>query len=301
MNARIHFTPQLKDWIIHNVDRGVPPAALVHRMIEQGFDRLVAEALVHSVWSAMALGTPMPEGAIDTAQIEAAEYRQEPTRLSPENAGSSGGSGVRVASWMTRPVLAVVDNVLSFEECDQLIALATRRLAPSTIVDPDSGFDMASASRSSVGMFFELEETAFISRIDQRVSRLMNLPVENGEGLQVLRYPTGGQSAPHFDFLMPTNAANMASVERSGQRVSTLVIYLNDVLQGGETVFPETGMAVTPRKGCAVYFEYCNSAGQLDSLSLHAALPVQAGEKWVATKWMRERRFISAGSSRKEA
>jgi prolyl 4-hydroxylase len=60
-------------------------------------------------------------------------------------------------------------------------------------------------------------------------------------------------------------------------------------------VFPETGLAVTPRKGSAVYFEYCNSAGQLDALSLHAGSPVHAGEKWVATKWMRQRRFVPAG------
>jgi prolyl 4-hydroxylase len=154
---------------------------------------------------------------------------------------------------------------------------------------------MASISRSSEGMFFRLQENPLVARIDRRVSRLMNLPLENGEGLQILRYRSGAQSVPHFDFLMPTNAANVASLERSGQRVSTLVIYLNDVAQGGETVFPEIGLAVTPRKGSAVYFEYCNSAGQLDSLSLHAASSVRAGEMWVATKWMRQRRFVPAG------
>ena len=75
-------------------------------------------------------------------------------------------------------------------------------------------------------------------------------------------------------------------------RVSTLVIYLNDVAEGGETVFPEAGIAVSPRKGSSVYFEYCNGAGQLPPLSLHAAAPVSVGEKWVATKWMRQRRFF---------
>ena len=63
----------------------------------------------------------------------------------------------------------------------------------------------------------------------------MNLPLENGEGLQVLHYPTGAGSEPHFDYLQPTNAANRESIARSGQRVSTLVTYLNDVPAGGQT------------------------------------------------------------------
>lgn len=94
---------------------------------------------------------------------------------------------------------------------------------------------------------------------------------------------------------MPINAANQASLARSGQRVSTLVVYLNDVDAGGEITFPEIGFAVSPRKGNAVYFEYCDGAGQLDGRTLHVGCPMQAGEKWVVTKWMRQRRFVPAG------
>ena len=76
-----------------------------------------------------------------------------------------------------------------------------------------------------------------------------------------------------------------------GQRVSTLVMYLSDVEQGGETTFPDVGVSVVPKKGAAVYFEYCNSQGQVDPLSLHAGNPVIKGEKWIATKWMRQRKY----------
>jgi prolyl 4-hydroxylase len=122
----------------------------------------------------------------------------------------------------------------------------------------------------------------------------MNCPLRNGEGLQLLHYHPGARSAPHFDFLTPGNAANEASLARSGQRVSSLVIYLNDVERGGATVFPEIGLAVTPRQGHAVHFEYANSRGDVDLSSVHAAEPVEAGEKWVLTKWMREREFVPA-------
>jgi prolyl 4-hydroxylase len=122
----------------------------------------------------------------------------------------------------------------------------------------------------------------------------MNGPAENGEGLQVLRYGPGGECRAHFDFLVPSNKANSESIARSGQRLSTLIVYLNDVAEGGETVFPEIGLSVVPRRGDALYFEYTNSRMQVDVKSAHGGAPVVSGEKWVVTKWMRTRRFVSA-------
>jgi prolyl 4-hydroxylase len=143
-------------------------------------------------------------------------------------------------------------------------------------------------------MFFRLRENPFIARLDRRIAEVMNLPLENGEGMQVLYYPVGALNAPHLDFLLPSNPTNRTSIARSGQRVSTLIAYLNEVENGGETAFPAAGWEVSPQRGNAVYFEYCNSRGQVDHRSVHGGNPVLAGEKWVATKWMRQRRFISA-------
>ncbi|HAT29549.1 MAG TPA: 2-oxoglutarate-dependent dioxygenase [Janthinobacterium sp.] len=295
MNARIGLPPQLKQWLLHNIDRGIPPAPLARGMVEQGFDAGVAAALAHTVWAARAIGAAVPDEAIDAEQIAAAVYRREASRLSPANTIALGDASVRVAVRLESPSLAVLDDVLHADECAQLMALAAPRLAPSTIVDPLSGLDLTSASRSSDSMFFRPQENPLVARIDRRVSQLMNLPIEHGEGLQVVRYRGASSSAPHYDFLMPSNGANIASLARSGQRVSTLVMYLNDVAEGGETLFPESGFGVTPRRGGALYFEYCNSDGQLDPQSLHAAAPVTAGEKWIVTKWMRQRPFTSAG------
>ena len=191
-------------------------------------------------------------------------------------------------------MIALLESVLSPTECDELIALARPRLKPSTVVDPYTGEDKIAEHRDSEGMFFELNETPFIARLDRRISELMNCPVENGEGLQVLRYGKLAKNTPHFDFLQPSNQKNRDSLLRSGQRISTLVIYLNTVESGGETVFPKLGLAVSAKQGNAAYFEYGNSLRQVDPKSAHAGAPVYAGEKWAVTKWMRERRFISA-------
>ena len=294
MGARIHFKPQLKEWILHNIDRGIPPSPLVQNMVEQGFDAQIADQLVRTIWSARAMGTPIPDEAIDPEQIEAAQYRYAASGQCRANTIVIDERSIRLVAALAQPVALVFDNVLSADECAQLIALASQRLAPSTLVDPGTGMDVANANRSSEGMFFQPQENPLVARIERRVAQLMNLPLENGEGLQILRYRSGAQITPHFDFLMPTNAANRASLERSGQRVSTMLLYLNDVVQGGETLFPEIGFQVAPRQGSALYFEYCNSAGQLDARSLHASAPVGTGEKWVATKWMRQRRFVPA-------
>jgi prolyl 4-hydroxylase len=293
MDAVLRFSPALSDWVVHNLCQGCTAAQVVEAMRAQDMPADAAKAIVDAFVFALRTGSPVPTDSVTVAP----PYRYEASRLQPGTTIRTPDRLVRVAARAVQPAMAVLNDVFSAQECEALIALARPRLAPSTTVDPLTGKDRVGEQRSSLGMFFRLRENAFIARLDERVSALMNLPVDNGEGLQVLHYPAGAQSLPHFDFLVPANAANRASLERSGQRVSTLVSYLNEVEEGGETVFPETGWSVSPQRGSAVYFEYCNSLGQLDHASLHAGAAVLRGEKWVATKWMRQRRFVAASEA----
>jgi prolyl 4-hydroxylase len=254
-------------------------------MVEQKFEPNVAHALVEAFVRARGAGGPLPEHSV-ALDLPSPEYVYEAPRLAP--------GSVKVLARMDRPVVAVLEGVLRSGECEELIALAHPRLAPSTVVDPETGRDTVAEYRDSLGMFFRPAETPLIERLERRFAAIMNTPLENGEGLQVLRYGPGARTEPHFDFLIPSNASNRASIARSGQRTSTLIVYLNDVAAGGETVFPEVGLNVSARQGNGLYFEYANSRGQVDRRSLHAGAPVAEGEKWVVTKWVRERRFVSA-------
>jgi prolyl 4-hydroxylase len=297
MTTVVRFSPALGEWIQRHLAAGRVPADIAAEMQRQKMAPEAARAIVAAFAEARARGKPAPLDAVEMAeppQAQVPAYRHEAPRLRPGTMIATSDRGVRVAARAAQPMLAVLNDVLAPEECERLIALARPRLAPSTVVDPKTGRDVVTGLRGSFGMFFRLLENDFIARLDRRIAEVMNLPVEHGEGLQVLHYPEGAGSAPHFDFLVPSNPANVASIARSGQRVSTMVSYLNDVPGGGETVFPEAGWAVSPQRGNAVYFEYCNGAGQLDHASLHASSPVLRGEKWVATKWMRERPFRSA-------
>ena len=249
--------------------------------------------LVRAFVDARTRGVPL---AADMMSIDmpGAAYVDDAPRIAAGSSILTSDRAVSVVARLSRPVIAVLANVLSAEECEQLIALARPRLTPSTVVDPGTGDERPAEYRDSEGMFFAPGETPLIAALDVRFSQIMNSPVDHGEGLQVLRYGPGTRYTPHFDFLVPRNAASEESLRRSGQRVSSLVAYLNDVPGGGETAFPHAGLSVCPQRGNAVYFEYCNSRGQVDAASLHAGAPVTEGEKWAVTKWMRQRRFVSA-------
>jgi prolyl 4-hydroxylase len=290
----VRFSPDLSAWIVRALDGATAPEAVVGTMVEQRMERRVAQAIVAAFVRARGAGRPVPTDAV-VVEDEDVDYAYEAPRLSRGPTIETFDRRIHVLARAERPAIAVLAEVLDEDECEALIALARPRLTPSTVVDPQTGKDTVADYRSSSGMFFRPAETDLVARLDRRVSEIMNLPAQHGEGFQVLHYLAGGFSAPHFDFLIPSNAANQASIARSGQRVSTLVIYLNDVESGGETLFPETGLSVVPRRGHAVYFEYANALGQVDRRTLHAGQPVLRGEKWVATKWMRERPFVSAG------
>jgi prolyl 4-hydroxylase len=293
MSAVIRFSEGLGSWLAKNLHQGCAPSTLIETMVAQRMEPGAARSIVHAFVAAIQAQRPLPVDSVPMAEHESIPAPQPP-RLAGGHLLKTHDRGIRVLARTQQPVLAVLSDVMSAEECKELIELARPRLKHSTIVNLQSGQDVVAAYRNSYGMFFRLQETAFIASLDRRISELMSLPVENGEGLQVLYYPTGAASAPHVDFLQITNEANRSSIARSGQRVSTLVTYLNDVPAGGETLFPELGWAVTPRLGHAAYFEYCDSRGVVDWRSVHAGNPVLEGEKWVASKWMRQRRFVSA-------
>jgi prolyl 4-hydroxylase len=293
MTAAIHFPNDLRDWIVRGLAAGHAGPVLAERLSANDMAPQFARALVEAIEHAVRTGAPLPEGSLSVPTED--DYDIGMPRLSAESLIRTADREIRVLARARRPCTAILESVLSEAECDELIALGRPRLAPSTVVDPASGQDRPVTHRSSAGMFFRLQENPLVATLDRRISELMNLPVDNGEGIQLLHYPTHALTTPHFDFLSTGNAANVASLARSGQRVSTLIIYLNDVPAGGATVFPELGWSVLPRKGNAVYFEYVDTRGRCDERSLHAGAPVLAGEKWIATKWMRSRRFVPSG------
>jgi prolyl 4-hydroxylase len=181
---------------------------------------------------------------------------------------------------------------LSDKECDHLIALARPHLIPSKVVDEQNTGEAIDARRSSHGFFIHNNWTdPIIVEIEKRINAITGLPMQNGEDLHVLRYGIGGEYQPHHDYFHGNTPGGAKCLLRGGQRLASLIMYLNTPEAGGETVFPHPRIFITPRKGDAILFYNCTPDGVPDPRSLHGGAPVLSGEKWILTKWIREKPF----------
>ncbi len=192
----------------------------------------------------------------------------------------------KALSWTPR--IFLIENFLSPSECDYMIAKARPELVRSTTVS-ETALEEVSEGRTSKGMFFPCKSgDPVLTSIENRIAELTMLPVENGEGIQVLSYSYGEEYRPHWDYFDPTIETGYQCYIRGGQRIATLIMYLENTEEGGETIFPEARIKVKPVKGNAVLFYNCTPDGEEDPLSLHGGAPVLKGEKWIATKWIRK-------------
>ncbi|GAB2670157.1 2OG-Fe(II) oxygenase [Nocardia goodfellowii] len=271
-----------RNWLAENVDRGCTAETIIASMVGAGFTE---DAAGKAVKRFLGGESARPVGREPTA------YVYDDCPVDGGNVIRAYDRDVKVVMRVRQPQVILFADVLSEDECDQMIARSRTRLARSTTVNGETGVDEVISNRTSEGAVFQRGEDALIDLLDRRTSALMNWPVEKGEGLQILRYGPGGEYRPHFDYFPPEDPGSWRHVEIPGQRVATLIVYLNDVEAGGATAFPEAGLSVAPKKGGALYFRYCNGAGQLDPLTRHCGELVTAGEKWIMTKWMRQRRF----------
>ncbi|CAM6034340.1 unnamed protein product [Sphagnum compactum] len=201
-----------------------------------------------------------------------------------------------VISWAPRIML--LHNFLSAQECNHLISVARSNLVKSEVVDAQTGMSTESKVRTSTGMSIDQSngEHPLIQAIEKRIAMYSMIPMENGERLQVLRYEPDQYYKPHHDYF--TDEFNFKS---GGQRVATMLMYLSYRVEGGETYFPwsgpgecscggvmRKGQCVKPKQGDALLFWNTRSDGSTDHNTLHGGCKVLAGEKWLATKWMRQ-------------
>jgi prolyl 4-hydroxylase len=277
------ITPELRKWIVEQAQAGHSADSVLRAMLASGWQEDVAIAALestlrghveeHAVQQGLPPAVPVPEPLLD----------ESPLYL------DAGDRKVHVVQAMANPRIVVFGDLLSAEECEELIGLARPRLARSLTVATKTGGEEVNADRTSNGMFFQRGENALVRRIEERIGRLLNWPVENGEGLQILHYTPGTEYKPHFDYFDPKEPGTPTILKRGGQRVGTLVMYLAEPEKGGGTVFPDVHLEVAPKRGHAVFFSY--ERPHPTTRTLHGGAPVLAGEKWIATKWLRERRF----------
>jgi len=276
-------TPELRQWIVAQAQAGCQPEQVLQSMRASGWDEETAMDALESTLR-------------EHLEEHAKQNNLPPPKLVPEPdlhdspATLWGGDReVAIVTTLRNPRVVVFGGLLSQQECDDLVALSRQRLVRSETVDNATGGSEVNEARTSEGMFFQRGENELVLRIEKRIAALVNWPLENGEGLQILRYSPGAEYKPHHDYFDPAQPGTPTILKRGGQRVGTLVMYLTTPAKGGGTVFPDVFLEVAPVKGNAVFFSYDRPHPM--TRTLHGGAPVVEGEKWVATKWLREGRF----------
>lgn len=216
--------------------------------------------------------------AIELAVVEAMDLR-------PDGDPAALPAGEMLSE---RPSIVRFRRFFTAAECRFLAEAAAAMLEPAVVVDRTTGLQRPDPQRScdSAGFTWPLENPA-VHALNRRIAAVSGTAAEQGEPLQVLRYRPGGEYRTHFDAI--PGFAN--------QRAMTMLVWLNDDYDGGETWFEAPRLAIKGAAGDAILFRNIGNDGRGDPASAHAGLPVKAGEKLIASRWIRERRYDQAGSA----
>jgi prolyl 4-hydroxylase len=277
------ITPELRQWIVAQAQGGHSAESVLKSMLASGWQEDVAIEAMESTLRTHLEAEAVKKGLPPSVPVPDPKLEESPLYV------DCGDQKVHILQNMFNPRVVVFGNLLSDQECDDLIALATPRLARSLTVATKTGGEEVNEDRTSNGMFFQRGENELVRRIEQRIARLLHWPEENGEGLQILHYRPGAEYKPHYDYFDPNEPGTPTILKRGGQRVGTLVMYLAEPEKGGGTTFPDIQLEVYPKRGNAVFFSY--DRPHPSTRTLHGGAPVHEGEKWIATKWLREGRF----------
>lgn len=188
-----------------------------------------------------------------------------------------------------------IPNLLTPMQCDALRnASLEKGMNDSTVGEINSELDKK--SRSSMQAWFKQKENEVTKIIESKALELVGkmqdcfgkvTVADNFEEIQVVRYTKDGKYDPHYDGTECGEGTEMQECLKN-QRMATLLIYLNDDFDGGETRFPNLNRSIKPKKGSAVFFWVSDpKTGLLYKETLHGGDPVLEGEKWIATQWIR--------------
>ena len=180
--------------------------------------------------------------------------------------------------------LFTVPGFLPDELCDDLTRLIDTNHRPSTIADPNGD----QYFRTSETCDLDANEPA-VREVEKRLLELTGIDPAHGEPIQGQRYEAGQEFKAHTDYFEPDGLDFARFCSVAGQRTWTFMVYLNDVDAGGATRFKLIDKTFQPRRGMLVGWNNQRSDGALNPATLHHAMKVRKGLKYVITKWYRER------------
>ena len=178
----------------------------------------------------------------------------------------------------------VYENFISEEDASYILEIANNQFQESKLV----GEVLNKTIRDSKTCWLSKYDSV-VEKIIKKASGFTHLPFENAEDLQVVKYDQDGFYKEHHDACCENNEYCKEFLKRGGQRLATIVIYLNDDFEGGGTQFPNIGKTFKPKKYSGLlFFNNCNKE------SIHQGTPVIKGSKYICNIWFRESEFLSS-------
>ncbi|KAG5022823.1 hypothetical protein JHK82_018723 [Glycine max] len=93
-------------------------------------------------------------------------------------------------------------------------------------VSSDGGDERGEQVRTSSGTFLARGHDKIVRDIEKRIADFTFIPVEHGEGIQVLHYEVGQKYEPHYDYYL-----NDFNTKNRGQRIATMLMLKKGVRQ----------------------------------------------------------------------
>src|SRR5271165_2114560 len=241
------LTTDLQGWLRQSISQGCSADVIEQSMLRSGYQSEFARRAVAAAFKEL---TPphrpsqsAPEPGESESVVAPAAMAETAGTAAPESstqilAGGpndidAGDRMVHILFALNAPRVLLFGNLLAPEECETLITMSRGKLERSNVVDRQTGRYQHHPDRTSEGTHFRRAENELIARIETRIAQLTGCPIENGEPIQILHYNPGAEYKPHFDYFDPADSGNRQVLAMGGQRVATLIMYLNNVPAGG--------------------------------------------------------------------
>ena len=196
MNADA-LSPEFSQWLVTQAQAGARPEQLIAPLLQAGWEEDAASTAVDAVLRRFVAEQGQRQGLPPAVPVPTPFQLNGPSQIQID------GQAIHVLGSSLHPRVVLLGNVLSADECTQLIATARGRLQRSATFNAVTGANEAHQSRTSDGTYLPTACTPLVARIEQRIADLVGWPLEQAEPLQVLHYGPGAEYQPHYDYFDP--------------------------------------------------------------------------------------------------
>ena len=278
---KTHFDQNWKNWIRTNLEAGQDKNGIFKILLDEGYDYA-------AIKNEMAYEPNIPAVLIKNP-LKAKQEKEALQKHMHSNESNLPALFLPNAKRIESPKIELysIEDFLNQQECADLITLIKHKIQPSTLSSQEQDNQFRTSSTCHLGQL----DDPLIAKIDRQICSYIGIDPSYSEVIQAQHYEMGQQFKAHTDYFetheMKSHGGSM------GQRSYTFMIYLNEVEEGGETVFPNIGLSVKPTQGMALIWNNLGSDGKENYQTLHQAKPVISGNKVIITKWFRQNSAMS--------